>query len=298
MITLTLLACANPEFIPEGDIVGKLVVPKAAATRTVLAAADADGDGNLEYTPRENVTDVRLLGPIYLGAFSAIDEISFAYPHPAMGPVIVEGVRGDTFPYGGITKGRVDFACYEALACMVTTGRFTDYDDILDHFKNNLGRPVFDQYGREVTDGGTFQQWCFEYYDATADYEMAFIGEDELTFEEDGDNYVAEFTMNHTLRVENMVVWGFMDAPELRTDVPDVNGSLTTCNPSAGREVDEYVTEFNEGRSYYDVLNTPSTYIQYGDWVADGEAVVTFDDDLNQEGELVVNLNVPYVEAE
>ncbi|MBM4392589.1 MAG: hypothetical protein FJ090_15820 [Deltaproteobacteria bacterium] len=296
MISFLFLACSNPETIPEGDILGKLVVPKAAATRTVVSATDADGDGNLEYSTAEK-TDVRLLGPIYVGAYSAIDTISFAYPHPSMGPVISADSRGDTFPYGGITAGRLDFACYEAVACKVTTGRFTDYDDIIDHFKNNLGRPIFDQYGVEVTSGEAFQQWCFEYFDATADYEMSFIGADNLTFEEDGDNYVAEFTLNHTLRVEGMAVWGFMDAPELRSDVPDTNGNFTTCASNGGREVDEYVTEFHEGRSYYDVLNRPGSYITYGDWVSDGEAVVHFDDDLNQTEEVVVNLNIPF-EAE
>lgn len=72
MIALTLLACSNPETLPEGDIAGKLVIPKAAATRTALQATDEDGDGNWEYTEHEE-TDVRLLGPVYLGAFSAID---------------------------------------------------------------------------------------------------------------------------------------------------------------------------------------------------------------------------------
>ena len=39
---------------------------------------------------------------------------------------------GNAYPYGGGSVGRYDFACFSSVACKVVTGRFTDYDDILD----------------------------------------------------------------------------------------------------------------------------------------------------------------------
>jgi len=287
---LALGACANPEVVPEGDITGRVIIPKEAATRTVVSASDDDGDGVYTYTTQE-ITDPRLLGPVYVGAFAAMDTISFPYVHPQMGPLIDDGIRGDTFPYGGDTIGRIDFACYATVSCKVTTSRFTDYDDLLDYFKNDIGIPVVDAYGVEVTDGAAMRQWCYDYFAATSDAEMAFIGDDNLRFEEDGDNYVASFKMRHTERVDGMSLWGFMDAPEIETDRVSVNGTFTTCNPNGGRQVDAYNTEFYEGSSYFDVLNYPSTYVQYGDWVADGEATVSFDSELNQKEDVDINLN-------
>lgn len=290
---LALLGCSNPEVLPEGEIVGKLVIPKEAATRTVVAAEGPDESGQYTYVEREE-TDARLLGPVYLGAFSGIDDVSFSYPHPRMGPVVNNDARGDTFPYGGATVGRLDFACYEAIACRISTGRFTSYDDILDYFRNSLGKPVLDAYGQEVVNGETFQQWCFEYFDATSDKEMSFIGEENLSFEEDGANFVAEFTLNHTNRVEGMAVWGFMDAPELGTSAVDVNGAFTTCDDSGGRTVTDYVSTFTEGKSQYFILNQPSLYIQSGDWISDGESFVNFDEEGVQTEDVVVNMSIPY----
>lgn len=295
-IYLALLGCSNPETIVEGDVVAKVVIPKAAATRTVVRADDPEGDGVYAYETEE-VTDSRLLGPVYVGAFPAMDTLSFPYVHPFMGPQVSATSYGDTYPYGGATVGRLDFACYEALSCRVTTGRFADYDAILDHFKNNLGVPVIDRNGNEVLNGETMREWCYDYFYATSDEEMAFIGDDNLKFTEEGDNFVADVVLHHTNRVDGMVLWGFMDAPELKVDQVAVNGAFTTCEPANGREVDKYNEEYYEGRSHYDILNFPNKYLQYGDWVADGEAVVHFDSELNQTGDVVVNLNYDY-EAE
>lgn len=285
-------ACANPEVVNDGDVQLKLVIPKEAATRTVVSATDDDGDGIYSYTSSE-LTDVRLLGPVYVGAFGGIDDISFPYAHPKMGP-IVSGGLGDTYPYGGETVGRLDFACYEFLSCKVSTGRFADYQDILDHFRNNLGTPVVDAYGNEVINGETMRAWCYDYFSATADDEMSFIGEDNLSFTEDGDNFVADVTLHHTNRVDGLSLWGFMDAPEIETDEVSINGAYTTCNASYGRQVDEYNSGFFEGSSSFDILNKPSTYIQYGDWVSDGAATVSFDEELNQLEVPEVNLNFHY----
>ncbi len=272
--------CANPEVINDGDVEARVVIPKLAATRTVVSAIDPDGDGVYQYETRE-LTDVRLLGPVYVGAYGAIDTISFRYPHPTMGPIIGGGI-GDTFPYGGETVGRLDFACYELVSCKVTTGRFKDYSDLLDHFRNNLGIPMKDGFGSEVVSPEAMRAWCYDYFSATSDTEMSFIGEDVLDFTEDGDNYVADITLHHTNRVDGMSLWGFMDAPELNVDQIDVNGAFTTCGQTYGRSVDEYNSEFTEGGSFFDILNRPSTYIQYEDWVSDGLTTVAFDADMVQ----------------
>jgi hypothetical protein len=286
-----LAGCSNPEAVLEGDVLARVVIPKAAATRTVVEAINAD-DGTYTYETRE-VTDVRLLGPVYVGAFGDLDEVSFDYVHPSMGPTL-NSTYGDTFPYGGATVGRLDFACYEALACQVTTGRFSDYDALLDHFRSNLGRPVLDDFGVEVTNGDVMQQWCYRYFEATSDAEMAFIGEEKLSFEEDGEDLVADVVLAHTARVDGMKLWAFMDAPELVSDQIAINGSFTTCNESSGRTAYGYGANFQEGGSFFDILNTPSKYVQFGDWVSDASAVVNFDEELNQANEVTIHINFPY----
>lgn len=257
MLTILLAAtgCAYQETLPEKDITGTVVLPAEALTRTL-------SDGT-------TVTDTRLIGPVFLGAFSGIDNISFAYPHPSMGPIITDNTPGNTYPYGGTTVGRYDFACYPSLACKVVTGRYENYDDILDYFANTLANPVKDREGNVVESGGTFQQECFDYFYATSDAEMAFLG--DLDFQENSDgDFEAEFTMAHTVMVDGMVLWGWMDAPSIDLANADNSGNYSTCSTTTGREVTEYDQTFYEGRVYYDVLNTPSTYINTGDWISQG----------------------------
>lgn len=257
MLTILLAAagCAYQETLPEKDLSGTVVLPAAALTRTLF-------DGS-------TVTDPRLIGPVFLGAFAGMDNISFNYPHPSMGPIITPDVPGDTYPYGGTTVGRYDFACYEALACKVVTGRFESYDDILDYFANSMNNPVEDSDGNEVVNGTTFQQECFDYFYATSDAEMAFLGDLDFKENSDGD-WEAEFVMPHTLVVDGMVLWGWMDAPAIDLANPDNSGGFSSCTTSGGRETNEYDQQFYEGRVYYDVLNTPSTYITTGDWISQG----------------------------
>ncbi|MDP2308138.1 MAG: hypothetical protein Q8P18_19110 [Pseudomonadota bacterium] len=265
-ILILALGCAYNEALPEKDIFGTVIVPAAAATRT-----QADGT---------ELKDARFIGPIFLGAYAGIDSVSFGYPHPSMGPIVTADTPGDTFPFGGTTVGRYDFACYESLACKVVTGRFTDYQDILDYFGTVLGNPVKDQSGEDVANASTFQQACFDHFYATSDDEMAFLGDLQFSENADGD-FEAAFTMPHTVFVEGMTIWGWMDAPEIVAANPSANGDFSTCEEGAGREFEEYNSEFFEGRVYYDALNTPSRYIYSGDWVATGgeESVVNSPDD-------------------
>jgi hypothetical protein len=265
--TLLMLAlgCAYQEVIPEKDIYGTVVIPRAAATRLLPGG--------------EEVTDTRLIGPVYLGAYSGVDTVSFNYPHPSMGPIVTADQPGDTFPFGGTTVGRFDYACYEALACKVVTGRFQDYADILDYF-SVLGNPVKDENGAEVLYPSTFQQACYDYFYATSDAEMSFIGAEDFTENADGD-FEAPFVMAHTVFVDGMSVWGWMDAPTVDLANNLNSGGFSTCDTAAGREQTKYDENYYEGRVYSDALNTPSQYVFSGDWVSQGttDVVVTLGDD-------------------
>ncbi len=279
--------CAYDENIPEKDLRGKVILPAAAATQEVLRA-----DGTVE-----TVEDMRLIGPVYLGAFAGIDTASFPYPHPAMGPVITSDYPGNTFPYGGTTVGRLEYGCYEAVACRVTTGRFGGYADVLDYFANFLADPVVDANGQTVESPSTMQQACFDYHKATSDAEIAFIDNGDLSrlnFQKDDEtgDYVAEFTMPHTVYVEGMQVWGWMDAPRITRASGDKDGQFSSCDSSVGRQVTEYDQDYFQGRTHYNLLNFPSLYIYEGDWVSGGTSVESVD------GELVVNLDIPVTESE
>jgi hypothetical protein len=260
------LACAYEEVTPEVDITGKVVVAHDAAI-----ILDENG---------AEVLDPRNIGPVYLGAFPGMDLVSFNYPHPSMGPIIESSEPGNTFPYGGTTVGRLDFACYEMLSCKVTTGRFNDYEDMLDYYANVLGNPIKDMNGEEVVNASTFQQYCYDYFHATSDVEMAFLGDLDFTENADGD-FEADFLMPHTIGVDGMVIWGWMDAPTVDFGNRTASGDYSTCNPAGGREVDRYDQSYYEGGAYADVFNTPSRYIFNGDWVAQGatEAIVTVTED-------------------
>lgn len=267
---LSLLGGCWQENLPDIDIVGTVVVPRAAATRALPVL---DADGNLQYDGdgnviTEDVTDPRLIGPIYLGAFSGVDAVSFDYPHPTMGPIITADAPGDTFPYGGTTVGRIDFACYEFLACKVSTGRFTDYADLLDYFEM-IGSPVVDYRGQSVDSASAFQQYCYDYFYVTSDQELSFIGEPMFT--ENGDrDFEASFYMAHTTYYEGMALWGFMDGPDILATQPENEATYNTCNQSAGRQQYDYDQEFYEGGPFSDILNYPSKYVQPGDWVSEG----------------------------
>jgi hypothetical protein len=283
MLTSALFAnlagCAFNEELPEGDVTGKVILPREAATRDTLSLEDADGDGFPD-TTADN-TDVRLIGSVFLGAFSGIDTTSFAYPHPSMGPVIDPHHPGDTFPYGGTSVGRYDYACYEAVACQVVTGRFAGWDKLLSYFNDLLGVEVVDMEGEVVDNPSTYQQRCYHFYKVTSDAELPFISTaEDLDFKENADgDFEAEFTMPHTYLVDGMVIWGFMDAPELSVENTSINGQFTSCTTSTDQPQAEYDNTYERGRSEIHLLNLPSEYITPGDWVANGEATVSLDAD-------------------
>ena len=279
--------CKYDEMIPEREISGQLRIPKAAATRQVKATDDPSDYSTVE------LTDIRLLGPIYIGGFAGLDTTSRPYPFPKQGPIIASH-EGDTFPYGGTTVGRLDFACYKALACKVTTGRFLDYADILDYFDNVLKHPVTQDNGEPLSPDADkeFQQYCYDYYYATSDAEMSFIGADNLSFTEDGEDYVADFTLFHTFYKEGMQVWGFMDAPLVKPDALEQAGTFSTCNGAGGNQVYRYDQNFYEGAPYSNVLDYPTQYLDVDDWVSSGVEVTSADETVK------LNIDIPIVSEE
>jgi hypothetical protein len=283
---VSMLACAFDEKVPEVDIQGVLRIPVEAASRYPVTL----GDDDVTLEVGELTADVRFIGAVYLGAYSGIDTISFDYPHPAMGPSI-DGQLGDTYPYGGTTVGRFDFACYQAVACRVVTGRFTSFGDVIDYFANSLGKPIENVLGEEVVTEDAYREECYDYFEITTDAELAFIGEPQ--FVRDGDYFVADFKMPHTLGVDGAWIWGFMDAPEIDRLQTDSNGTFTTCNPSVGRNRTDYNETTIEGRTEYEVLNEPSRYISPGDWVTGSPVKLTFDEEGNPDP-VFIDMNFPY----
>lgn len=264
-----LAACGFEENLPEIDIEGTIIVPREAATRTVY---NEEGD-------EVEVTDVRFIGPVYVGAFASVQEGLFDYPHPEMGPVIDEDYPGDTYPYGGTSVGRFDFACFEDTACKVVTGRFGTFEEIIEYFADYVRDPVTNPYGDEVTSADYYEQYCYDYYYYTSVEEFDFLsrdddGEVDLDFEENADgDFEATFSMPHTVYTEGMQIWGWVDnASETWT--------FSTCDPDrTGPTSYEYNLDFDAGGGQRDVLNYPSLYISDGDWVISSPHTMSSEDD-------------------
>ena len=278
LLPLLLTGCGFNENLPEIDIRGTLRVPRAAATRTVI-----DDAGNLV-----EATDPRFIGPVYLGAYSSIQEGILDYPHPEMGPILSTDQRGSSYPYGGSTVGRFSFACFESVACEVVTGRFTDFQSILDYFKIYLGTPVTDSFGTEVTSSDYYEQYCLDYFHVTTLQELTFLAIDEdgnptPAFEEDPNgDFVTDFEMLHTTYTEGMQIWGWMD----RLD--DAYDFFSTCDENrTGPNSSEYNLNFEAGGAFTDILNRPWTYIQDGDWIVSAPFTM---DSPDASPELVVDL--------
>ena len=244
------------------DLHGVVKLPAEAATRDFSRS-----DGTID-----TVTDVRLLGPVYLGLYSSVLDGLESYPHPERGPQFIEGTPGDTYPYGGTTIGDIRYACFEFFSCKLVSGRHVDFNSIVDWFANTLENPITDAEGNFVTNGDFIRQTCYELLEVTSDEEIRVTAEDknedgtidlsDLDFVEVDDGYEAEFTIWQQDWYQGMSLWGFMDAPS------NVNYEFSTCNPALGFQETEYNRDFRAGLQQTDVLNQPSQYITGGDWVA------------------------------
>ncbi len=260
MIPLMVLAavlptgCTFDEHLPQVDIHGVVRLPYEAATGKVIDPATG-----LE----TEVNDPRFLGPVWIGAFPDISYDDFSYPHPEMGPVIGEEV-GDTYPYGGGSVGRFDYACFQSLTCQITTGRFEDFESILDFFNNVINDPVIDDLGRSVDSADYFRASCYQLLEVTADWELSFIASEngglDFSLSDDGAWWEAEFDLWQVTYHKGMKLWGWMDAPSEKF-------TFSTCDESRGQSNSEYANDYEYGASATDLLNKPSYYIYSGDWV-------------------------------
>lgn len=263
-LALTLGGCAYDENIIQADISGVVQIPKDALNVTLSDPESVDD---------RVITDIRALGPVYVGAFPSIQEGSYPYLHPEMGPVIVAGENGDTYPYGGTSVGRFDWACYEVLVCKVSTGRFKSFDDVIDYFANVVKDPILDSNGDEITNGTQFQERCYDSLYVTSDDEIPFIsGEDGLDFVDKGDYLEAEVTIPHVSIVPGMSLWGWID-------MPSKGYNFATCDTSGGWYYSRYSENYYTGSTFTDLLNHPATYIDNGDWVADAPPIINSADD-------------------
>lgn len=265
---LVLAGCSFNEQLPIENLFGTVVLPEGAATRTIVV------DG-----VEDTVTDVRLIGPVVLGLYPDVSDTIFEYTHPIIGPSFQDGNPGDTFPYGGTTIGDIRFACLQELQCRVSSGRYVDYDEIID-WQAQVGQPIEDAFGDVVTSGEYLRQVCFDILEASSDDEVRLIATEDRNGDEEingGDldfvqradgQWEAEFIIwqqeyfEDTDSGDGMTLWGWMDAPSA-----EVYG-FETCQSEFGFQDTEYNINVDGGRQQRDLLNRPSDYIQEGDWVS------------------------------
>ena len=267
--------CQFDEGLDIKTMKGKVVLPRAAVTRTFTLA-----DGT-----EQELTDVKLIGPVYLGLYSGVENGIERYPHPSVGPAYQAGLIGDTYPYGGTTIGDFQFACVEFLSCKVVSGRYQDFNEIVDWFNNTVGETVTDSYGLPVDTGEYLRQRCYEILDVTTDDELRLtntrdrnndgvIDAGDLDFVENADgDFEAEFTIYNQEYEDGFSLWGWMDAPS------ETSYKFSTCDPTSGYSHIEYNERYFGGRAWRDLLNRPSDVITEGDWVSGTPHIYTSIDD-------------------
>jgi hypothetical protein len=253
--------CAFDEGLVIEDMTGRVVVPRAFATRTMPNGETVEADA-------------RLIGPVYLGFYPEVRTDQFGYPHPEQGPSLGQGLSGDTYPYGGTSVGDIRFPCVQDLVCRLTSGRFTDYDDILTWFSDYYQDPITTSIGEPITTGEFIRQTCFENLRVTSDAEVRItawedknedgeLNKQDLEFVENADGDMeAEFKVWQQEYVPGFKLWAFMDTPSR------VDGRLTSCDSTEGTNVGQYVDSFQGGRPFRFLLNRPDTYITEGDVVS------------------------------
>ena len=290
VVGLLASGCLYNEEIQQKDLKGTVRISVEALEGMELINADGDvimQDGFTLDEDGNQVLDITgemgLLGPVYLGAFPSVEDGHYPYPHPEMGPVIEETLPGNTYPYGGTTVGRFDYACYEQLRCKVVTGRYQSYNEIIDFFADIVQEPIIDPDGNEVTSATNYQEHCYYSEYVTSNDELSFVDEDGdkndapyfkpyFQLSSDGAHYEAEVTIPHALFVEGMELWGWSDMPSARYN-------FASCNPEAGDSYYRYTEQFMKGSSYPDLLNFPGIYIDEGDWVSEPVQVMKADEE-------------------
>ena len=280
LVPLLLAAGCYDEGLSIYDLKGEVVLPKAAGTRAI-PVRDADGNIKTDASGEpitEEITDVRLIGPVYIGLYpeTQFDEFE-GYTLPVREPF-----RNIALPYGGTTIGDLRNACIEDLACRVTSGRFVDFDGMLDWFNNIVGAPVEDAQGDLITVGEFVRQTCFDLLEYTNDAEIrvtAFedrnddgeINELDLDFvyDEAEEVFRASFDLLQADFYEGMHVWAYMHTPGL------TEYGFDSCNPTLGYGENTYDADYNAGLQFTDILNSPQVRIQSGDWVVSEGSIWT-----------------------
>ncbi len=268
-----LSGCYNEnDYLTHRDLKGTVTIPAEYVQLEVLDAED-----NLKTLS----DDPRVLGPVYLGVFASIRNDLYSYPHPEIGPILDEGTEGNTYPYGGTTIGRFDWGCYQQMKCKLVTGRYQDYDEVLDFFADDLESPILNDDSDEVTSGVELRERCYEMQYLTGDAEVRFVGPLDFEPTSNGD-YVADVEILHTEFVEGVQIWGWMDMPSSTFD-------FRTCDETEGNQVFYYDENYQSGTNFVDVLNFPGKYVGDGDLVAEEAAVVT---DPDKEFSLTLGLKI------
>ncbi|MCB9682440.1 MAG: hypothetical protein H6733_13330 [Alphaproteobacteria bacterium] len=271
------------------DLEGRVIIPREAATVTLSVERPVlDGNGDPVIDPNtglpqttaidKEVTDVRVLGPVYVGLYSGLDYSTEVYPHPSRGPAfqLDQQLEGDAYPYGGTTVGDIRFACLEYLSCKVVSGRFVDFDDMVDWFNNVLEDPIKDAAGNTVTNGDYIRQTCYDLLEVTSDQELRLtptkdvddsgaIDAGDLDFVENADgDFEASFRIWQADFYQGFTAWAWLD-----TLNPGAERTFyTTCNPDEGYTETTYASNFDGGLQYTDLLNRPYLYMVDGDYVA------------------------------
>jgi len=284
-----LMGCAPDEGFITPDINGRVVLPAAAAEYT---KADTSGT-------EATYSDVRFIGPVYLGLYSATYRGPDGHDLPTPGPV------GAAYPYGGMTIGDYRYACLEALSCRVISGRYESFQSLVDWFNDEMEVPVyFDGSGDVVETGEYIRQNCYQLLRYTEDEEIQILPKDknedgqidlnDLDFVQNSDgDWEADFTIWQQQFVEGFRLWGWMDAPAEAGYVfeEDLQSEFrySSCNPNQGYNQFIYDRDYFAGTQYVDLLNVPSNYITNGDWVA--EESIAWND---PEEEVVLRLGVQH----
>jgi len=259
LIPLLAAGCYN-EGLPIYDLHGRIVLPEEATNRTT-------DDGNVI------TDDVRLIGPVYVGLYGSVKAGTANYPYPAVGPSFQAGISGDAYPYGGTTVGDIRFACMQALKCKTVSGRFVDFNDIVDWFDNQVNQPITDAFGQPVDTGDYIRQTCYNLFHYTSDSEIRVTATKDkngdgkvdaldLDFTQRNDGkWEADFTIWQQQWYDGFSMWAWEDAPS------QTEYKFSSCDPNDGDNIIYYNQDFFAGRQYRDVLNRPSQYIGTGDWV-------------------------------
>lgn len=271
LLVLALASGCYEEGLQIHDLTGTIIVPKEAATREISrpvlnedGSPVLDDNGDPTFTT-QTVDDPRLIGPVYLGLYPSVAVDAEAYPAP----------NGQfALPYGGTTVGDFRFACLESLKCQIVSGRFIDWQGIIDWYKDTVGKPIVDASGNEVTNGEYLREVCYSLLAVTSDEEVRITATEDrndddkidaadLDFVKNADgDYEAPFIIWQQEFFEGFQLWSFMDSPD------PASFKYSTCDAENGFQVTEYNQDFQAGTQFKNVLNEPTFYIQADDWVS------------------------------